>query len=150
MNIVHYYNKPFANPYDVYEYDEEPLSNNDYSFLAATTKIATTSMYRFRIAAMIVKSGRVLGADVNMYKITPSTPPNRLSTHAEIRVLKNTKNTDGATLFVARLKSDDTTSIAKPCAWCLHSILDAGINKVIFTSGKDTGSAFYTSTIRWS
>jgi tRNA(Arg) A34 adenosine deaminase TadA len=148
--LMSYYSRPFSDPYSIYWYDEEPLSNNDYSFLAATAKIAATSQYRFRMAAMLVKSGRVLGADTNLYKVTRHTPPNRLSTHAEVRVLNGTKNTEGATLYVARLRGDHTVSMAKPCAWCLASMLRADINKVVFSTGHDTGSAFYLSTLSWS
>lgn len=145
-----YYARTFSDPYSIYTYDEEPLSNNDYSFLSATARIAATSQYRFRIAAMLVKSGRVFGADTNLYRVSPNTPPNRFSTHAEVRVIKNTKITEGATLYVARLRNDDSVSMAKPCAWCMATALDAGINKVVFSTGQDTGSSFYTSTLTWS
>lgn len=144
-----YHTQPIKFPYDTYDYIDEPISNNDMSFLAATAKIALTSEYRFRMAALIVKSGRVLGGDTNVPRITPNTPPNRVSTHAEIRVLKNTKNTNGATLYVARLKSKDEYGLAKPCVWCLNHILDAGIYKVVFTTNDSTGGSFYTDMISW-
>ena len=149
-SLAFYYSRNFINPYSIYTYEEEPLSNNDYSFLAATTRIAATSQYRFRIAAMLVKSGRVFGADTNYYKTSPTTPPNRFSTHAEVRVIKNTKVTEGATLYVARLRNDDSVSLAKPCAWCIATIVAAGINKVVYSIDADHGAAFYTSTITWS
>lgn len=145
-----YYTEPIKKPYDTYDYIDEPLSNNDVSFLAATAKIALTSPYRFRMAAMLVKSGRVFGADTNLAKITPSTPPNRVSTHAEIRVIKNTKNTTGATLYVVRLKSKDEYGMAKPCIWCMNTILNAGISKVVFTTNDNMGGAFYTNMITWN
>jgi tRNA(Arg) A34 adenosine deaminase TadA len=145
-----YHTKPIKFPYDTYEYVSDTLSNTDISFLAATAKIALTSDYRFRMAAMIVKSGRVLGGDTNLNRITPDTPPNRVSTHAEIRVLKNTKNTKGATLYVARLKSQDEYGLAKPCVWCLNQILDAGISRVVFSTNSTTGSSFYTDMITWN
>lgn len=147
--LTSYYTRTFTNPYSVYHYDDEPLSNNDLSFLGAAARIAATSTYRFRMAAMLVKSGRVLGADTNMYKVSRHTPPNRFSTHAEVRVIKNTKNTDGATLYVARLLNDNTVSMAKPCAWCMATMLDAGINKIVYTINDDTGAGFYTSTVTW-
>lgn len=145
-----YHTEPIKKPYETYDYIEASLSNNDISFLAATAKIALTSDYRFRMAALLVKSGRVLGGDTNLAKITPNTPPNRVSTHAEIRVIKNTKNTQGATLYVARLKSKDEYGLAKPCVWCLNSILDAGIYKVVFTTNDNIGAAFYTDMITWN
>jgi tRNA(Arg) A34 adenosine deaminase TadA len=141
--------QPIRKPYDTYDYVEETLSNNDTSFLAATAKIALTSDYRFRMAALLVKSGRVLGGDTNLARITPDTPPNRVSTHAEIRVLKNTKNTKGATLYVARLKSKDEHGLARPCAWCMSAILEHEISRVVFTTNDSFGSSFYTDMVSW-
>jgi len=146
---VNYYSRQVKNPYTDYHFIDDTLSNNDISFLSATTKIATTSQYRFRIAAMIVKSGRVLGADVNVPKISPSTPPNRVSTHAEIRVLKNTRNVRGATLYVARLRSENIPALARPCSWCMQQIAKAGISRVVFTTNDGVGSSFYTDMITW-
>lgn len=147
--FINYYSRPVKDAYESYTYIEDSISNNDISFLAATAKIATTSEYRFRIAAMIVKSGRVLGADVNQRKITAATPPNRVSTHAEVRVIKNTRNLRGATLYVARLRSEDIPALARPCGWCMQEILHAGINRVVFTTNNDIGSSFYTDMITW-
>lgn len=142
-----YNTEPIRFPYEKYDYVEESLSNSDSSFLAATAKIALTSEYRFRMAALLVKSGRVLGGDTNVARITPNTPPNRVSTHAEIRVIKNTKNTKGATLYVARLKSKDEHGLAKPCIWCLEHIMDAQIARVVFTTNDSNGASFYTDMI---
>jgi len=148
--FVNYYSRPVKTPYHDYDFVEDPLSNTDSSFLAATAKFAITSTYRFRMGALLVKSGRVLGGDVNVPRISPSTPPNRVSTHAEIRVLKNTRNVRGATLYVARLRSKDIPALARPCSWCMQEIIDAGISRVVFTTNTDTGSSFYTDMITWT
>lgn len=145
-----YYSRSVTDPYHDYTFVQDPISNTDISFLAATCKYALTSTYRFRIAALLVKSGRVLGGDVNIPKRSPSTPPNRVSTHAEIRVINNTKNTKGATLYVARLRSKDITALARPCSWCMQEILDAEISRVVFTTNSDQGSSFYTNMITWN
>jgi deoxycytidylate deaminase len=144
-----YANIPLRNPYKQYDFVPETLSNSDNSFLAAASKIAATSDYRFRMAALLVKSGRVLGGDVNIPRITPDTPPNRRSTHAEIRVIKNTKNTEGSTMYISRLITNGDTAIAKPCVWCLEHIINAGISKVVFTETNVSNSSFYTDMIEW-
>lgn len=147
-----YSNVPLRNPYKQYDYVADTLSNTDTSFLAAAAKIALTSEYRFRMAALLVKSGRVLGGDVNVPRITPDTPPNRCSTHAEIRVLKSvSSNADGATIYVARLvKTGDNTAMAKPCVWCMEHILDHGISRVVFTKDDGKASSFYTNMLTWN
>lgn len=144
------YDMPLRNPYKQYDFIEEDISNSDMSFLAATAKIALTSEYRFRMAALIVKSGRVLGGDTNSPKITPDTPPKRVSTHAEIRAIKGVKNTEGATLYVARLSAEGSTALSKPCVWCMERILEAGISKIVYTDNDGGGVAFYTDMITWN
>lgn len=150
MSRINYANIPLRNPYKQYSFISETLSNSDTSFLSAAAKIAQTSDYRFRMAALLVKSGRVLGGDVNVPRITPNTPPNRCSTHAEIRVIKNTKNTEGSTIYIARLLTDNTTAMSKPCVWCLESIIEAGIYRVVFTCDNNTSNSFYTNMITWN
>lgn len=144
-----YANIPLTNPYKQYDFVSETLSNSDNSFLAATSKIAATSNYRFKMAALLVKSGRVLGGDVNIPRITPDTPPNRCSTHAETRVIKNTNNTQGSTIYIARLLNDGSYAMAKPCVWCLEHIIKAGISRVVFTT-KTSSNSFYTNMIIWN
>lgn len=136
-------------PYSKYDFVEDSLSNSDLSFLSATAKIAQTSDYRFRMAALIVKSGRVLGGDTNSPKISPSTPPKRVSTHAEIRAMKGVKNTQGATMYIARLSSGGTTLLSRPCVWCLCHIIDAGISRIVYTDNEGHGASFRTDMITW-
>lgn len=139
------------NPYKQYDYVPDSLSKNDSSFLAAAAKMALTSQYRFRMAALLVKSGRVLGGDVNVPRITPDTPPKRCSTHAEIRVLKSTNTSVyGSTMYIARLISNDRTAMAKPCVWCLEHIINYGISRVVFTCDNNTSSSFCTDMISWN
>lgn len=149
MQTVNYANVPLRNPYQQYSYVSDSISNTDTSFLAATAKVALTSDYRFRMAALLVKSGRVLGGDVNVPRITPDTPPKRCSTHAEVRVLKSVKNTFGSTIYIARLLLNDNTAMAKPCVWCLQQIIDAGVSRVVFTENNNSASSFYTDMITW-
>ena len=150
MQKMSYSNIYLKNPYKQYDYVSDSLSNTDNSFLSAAAKIAQTSNYKYRMAALLVKSGRVLGGDVNVPRITPDTPPKRCSTHAEIRVLKNVKNTSGSTIYIARLLLDDTIAIAKPCVWCLESIINSDVSRVVFTCNDNTSDSFYTNMISWN
>lgn len=150
MTKMKYADIPLRNPYKQYSFIPETLSNSDASFLSAAAKIALTSEYRFRMAALLVKSGRVLGGDVNVPRITPDTPPLRCSTHAEVRLLKGIKNTHGSTIYIARLLTNGNTAIAKPCVWCLEQIIDAGVYRVVFTDNNDTSCSFYTNMISWN
>lgn len=151
--------KPIVNPnkfididYEAYNYVEESISNTDKAFLATASKLALTSPNRFKMAAIVVKSGRVLGGDVNLNKISPLTPPKRFSTHAEIRAMKVARrsNPSGSTIFVARVDSSELPALARPCAWCVEHMLAVNINKVVFTVSENISSSFYLNTVTWN
>lgn len=151
--------KPILNPekyididYDAYNYVEESVSNTDKAFLASTAKLALTSPNRFKMAAIVVKSGRVLGGDINLNKVSPLTPPNRFSTHAEIRAMKVARRSQpsGSTIFVARVDANESHALARPCAWCVEHMLSININKVVFTTGEDNASSFYLNSVTWN
>lgn len=137
-------------PYTAYTHIDDDLSNTDRSFLATTAKAAFAADYKFRMAAMVVKSGRVLSINTNFNKRSPSTPPNRWSTHAEIRALRSSPETKDATLYVARLAKNGSYATAKPCAWCMEHIITAKIARVVFTLNDNDSSSFYTEMVSWS
>jgi deoxycytidylate deaminase len=145
-----------VDPYEDYGYVESKfISNKDASFISATAKIASTSNNRFRVGAMVVKSGRVMGGSPNITRRSPRTPPNRFSTHAEIAAINLSSDCDKATLYIARLNNSDQYSISKPCAWCLQKIIEAGISRVVFTldyknSYEDSISSFYLDDVSWN
>lgn len=141
--------KFIKNPYTAYQHIDDNLSNSDKSFLASTAKFAIDSDYRVKMAAMIVKSGRVLSVSTNINKRSPTTPPNRWSTHAEIRALRSANETKNATLYIARLSSSGDYATAKPCAWCMEHILTAKIDRVVYTINDNNYSSFYTEMISW-
>lgn len=148
--------KKVYDPYEDYTFtDDHSISNKDASFIAAASKIARTSDNRFRVGALIVKSGRVLGGSPNITRVSPKTPPNRFSTHAEIAAMDIASETSGATLYIARLNSENKYSISKPCAWCMQKIKQYEINRVVFTtdffsSKKESISSFYVDDVLWT
>lgn len=147
--------KKVYDPYEDYSFTNDySISNKDASFISAASKIARTSDNRFRVGALVVKSGRVLGGSPNITRVSPKTPPNRFSTHAEIAAMDIASETNGATLYIARLNSENKYSISKPCAWCMQKIKQYGINRVVFTtdffsSKKESISSFYVDEVIW-
>jgi deoxycytidylate deaminase len=53
--------------------------------------------------------------------------------HAEIDALKKIKNARGATIYVARINKGGQPRFSRPCDRCYEAIVDAGIDKVIYT-----------------
>lgn len=146
-----FYSRFVLDPYlDYQSIDYSDVSKSDSSFLSVATKLAATSDNRFRVGALVVKSGRVFGGSANITKRSPSTPPNRFSTHAEIAALQVASQTNDSTLYVARLSSTDTLALAKPCAWCIQKILESNVYRVVYTVSDNVSKYFYTSHINWT
>lgn len=138
-------------PYDAYSYVSSNLiSGKDKSFLSAASKLAQTSDNRFKMACIAVRSGSVLGADINVTKRSPTTPPNRFSTHAEIGAIKACSDPSGSTLYISRLKLDGSTAIARPCSWCMQHLISNDIYRVVYTTDYDYPESFYISSVEWN
>lgn len=139
-------------PYTAYTYESfSHVSSKDKSFLAAAAKLAQTSDNRFKMACIAVRGGSVLGTDINVTKKHPTTPPNRFSTHAEIGAMKACSDPAATTLYIARLKIDGTTAMAKPCSWCMQEIQKNNIYRVVFTTDDSfVPESFYISTVKWN
>jgi len=147
---IQFYSRSVVDPYlDYQSIDYSNVSRSDLSFLAVATKLAATSNNRFRVGALVVKSGRVFGGSANITKKSPSTPPNRFSTHAEIAALQVASQTQDSTLYISRLSSTDTLALARPCAWCIQKILESKVYRVVYTVDDDSAKYFYTSNITW-
>jgi tRNA(Arg) A34 adenosine deaminase TadA len=148
--------KKVYDPYEDYTFiNDDSISNKDNSFIAAASKIARTSDNRFRVGALVVKSGRVLGGSPNITRVSPKTPPNRFSTHAEIAAMNIASETNGATLYIARLNSKNKYAVSRPCAWCMQKIKQHEINRVVFTTDffsckKESISSFYVCDVIWN
>lgn len=150
-----FFTNPVIDPYEDYSFKSSSVSNKDISFIAATSKIAFTSNNRFRVGAMVVKSGRVMGGSPNITRRSPRTPPNRFSTHAEIAAINISSDCQRATLYIARLNSSDQYSISKPCAWCMQKIIESGITRVVHTldykgSYDSSITSFYIDDVVWN
>lgn len=138
-------------PYTAYSFDPNySISAKDKSFLAASAKLAQTSDNRFKMACIAVRGGSVLGADINVTKTHPTTPPNRFSTHAEIGAMRACSDPAGTTLYIARLKLDGSTAMARPCSWCMQHIQSNQIYRVVYTTDNNDPESFYISTVEWN
>ena len=151
-----FFSTAVVDPYEDYSYVESKfVSNKDISFIASASKIAATSDNRFRVGALVVKSGRVMGGSPNITRRSPRTPPNRFSTHAEIAAIAVSSDCDKATLYIARLNNSDLYSISRPCAWCMQKMIESGISRVVFTldyneSCEESISSFYIDDVTWN
>lgn len=88
-------------------------------FSRALKKSKNSKHPKQKMAALVVKSGRVLAMAVN---------GKRTGRHAEVRAVAQDRDFEGATIYVARLGK----GISKPCRSCFLLIKQAGIKKMVF------------------
>ena len=117
---------------------ESRLSKKDKRYLKLAVNAALSSKERRKHGAVVVKSNRVLGIGVNKFRNHPDIIPEHLiktscSTHAEIDALNKTKNTKGATIYVARVNNLGDSMFSRPCNYCYRAIREAGIKEVVYT-----------------
>ena len=115
------------------------LSKKDVSFLNIARYLADRSEEKKKHGAVVVKSGRVVGAGFNKFKNHPDVVPESLikvhcSRHAEeVAIREAGTNAKGAILYVARVNNQGIDRNSKPCIVCAKLIKKSGIKKVIYT-----------------
>lgn len=57
-----------------------------------------------------------------------------VSYHAEEVALRRAGDSDGATIYVARVTRRGDLGIAKPCARCTQDLIEAGVHTVVWTT----------------
>ena len=109
--------------------------------------LATQSRFKYRLGAVVVKSGRVLSTGVNEIRFTHFNFPKKheISLHAEqaaiLKLLRTRRMIDlcGATLYVSRIDSKGNPRLAKPCPICLELIHTVGIKRTVYTTSDGIG-----------
>lgn len=133
-----------------YGFESEYVSCKDFSFLRLAAKVAAISdHHRFRLGAVVVKSGRVLSQGVNVAKKGPDTPPHRESIHAEVNAIRGVTDPAGSTIYVARLDSFDNMALAKPCEYCIKHMEANGIYRVVFSVSENDAESFDLDSVLW-
>src|SRR5574340_1102878 len=100
----------------------------------ATTAALSSTFYRARVGAVIVKGVRILSTGYNEIRYSKRTGKQWPSVHAEesaiLHLLKQPdglKQLAGSTLYVSRILKNGETALAKPCKMCSNLIQSVGI-----------------------
>lgn len=99
--------------------------------------VALTSTYRWQLGAVIARGGNILAVGANSFRNPPSIDHKNATVHAEIAALKKVRNTDGCTIYVARVNRLGTLRLARPCLACYTQLADAGIREIVYTMNDD-------------
>lgn len=107
--------------------------------LADSSKAVGCGKRRSKHGAIVVKSGRIIGAGVNAMRGSASVQRTAKSwrgsyIHAEEAAIMNAGNrASGATLYVARISPGGYALNSEPCVRCEGMIARYGIKRVVFT-----------------
>lgn len=88
----------------------------------ALKEAARSNRPKYKMAAAIIKSGRVLSVATN---------GSRTGRHAEMRAITGL-NFTGAIMYIARHGGEE---MSRPCRACFMLIKSAGIKKIVFKEG---------------
>lgn len=104
-------------------------------WLAHTLELARRSRHKQRMAATAVQGGRIIIGAVNSLRNHPQHVEwASCSRHAEAGLTR--ADIEGATIYVARIKSDGTPGLARPCRRCMELLTEAGARQVVWTAGE--------------
>lgn len=100
---------------------------------------ARETTMRWSMYAILEKGGAVQAqgwnipaSDGSFMSIHPKAP-DFLGLHAEIVCIRNAAVTEGCTLYIGGILTGSRRLLmTKPCDWCIQTIMDAGINKVVW------------------
>lgn len=107
--------------------------------LAADRATSKSDVRTFSLGAVGIRADGACVSSCN----SPSTARNRKA-HAEYKALK--KCDFGATLFVARVKSDGSYGMSRPCPNCSKVIITKGVKKVYYTINEKQYGVWTPST----
>lgn len=101
---------------------------------------AKKSPHRWKMAAVLTKSGRTLNIANNQPKNSPNTsgvPLNRCSTHAEVAVTRMT-DARGSIIYIARIGRNGQAALAKPCKACQAHMRELGVKRAVWTIDRNS------------
>jgi deoxycytidylate deaminase len=108
--------------------------------LLLALKAAKVSDERFKVGAVAVTGGRVIGTTCNKGRNHPTIlEDDDIKTQAGICAERRLigilgYKVKGATIYVARVKKDGSFGLSKPCERCKKALNDAEIKRVIYSS----------------
>jgi len=108
---------------------------NRFIEAARTTAEASNCYPRKRMAALVIKGGKILAA-------APNKKNHRGSIHAEAnamaRMFRQSRKPKGCMVLVTRFRQDGSFGNAKPCANCLEFMRTHQIRQVAWTTNAQT------------
>ncbi len=131
-----------------YSFESERVYKSDVAKMIRCSELyAERSIHRFQLGAGIFSSGTWLSGGCNERRAHARLHPYREALHAEqVAIMSARTDIEGSTIYVCRL-GDSAHMLARPCYWCMHLILNAGISRVVFTTEEGGLDSFRSSSV---
>ncbi|MCC2280936.1 hypothetical protein LKL35_37090 [Streptomyces sp. ET3-23] len=114
-----------------------PVTNR---YLVIALKEAAHSECRYKVGAVLVKGGRVLGRSCNRRRNSPRTDFRHATFHAEEALMRGTDIPPRTVVYVARLSRTGAPLLARPCPRCQRLLAARGITLAHYTTGSGSGT----------
>lgn len=89
---------------------------------------------KYRVGAVVVKNGVIIGTGFNSMKTHPKSTTHHKRIHAELKAVLNAEgDVSGADIYVTRLTKACDIGCSFPCASCEAMLIESGIRKVYAT-----------------
>lgn len=117
----------------------ENLPQRDYRWIQRAVGLALTSSHSYRMGAVAVRGGNMVGYSVNRFRNHPRIVTNwyDCSVHAE-QSLAESCDISGTLVYVARVTPQGKAALAKPCKVCLQLLTEKGAKRVLWTETEDS------------
>lgn len=113
------------------------LSRRDARWVQRAVGLALSSTHTFQMGALAVAGGSLIGHATNKYRNSPRIAAwNDCSVHAEA-ALATRATLNETNVYVARVLTNGTPALAKPCINCIHTLTAAGVRRVLWTESEN-------------
>lgn len=115
-----------------------------HSFLKLAIDTATSSPYKKKVGAVLMRKNKVITTATNVYDKTHPLQarlackvglPEKIYLHAEIAALIKCRE-EVDTIIVARVNAQGKLRMAKPCKICALALQQSQIDKVFYTTNE--------------
>lgn len=92
---------------------------------------------KYRVGAVVVRNGNILGVGFNSMKTHPKSHTHHKRIHAELKAVLNAQeDISGADIYVTRLTKPNGVGCSFPCPSCEALLIESGIRRVYATNQK--------------
>lgn len=125
------------------------FSKKDIGYFKISTKLAETSLIKWRLGAVVVSDGKIIGKGVAQDKTHPmqfhcNNVSKRLGEHYECRlhaeidaithIPRWIKLDPKAAIYVVRLLNNGNTGMARPCATCMVKLKEMNLQHIYYST----------------